>query len=377
MTPCPSPETLAARLSHELDPVTRSLVEAHLVACERCRLRTLLLEEPRVGAASTDAMKGDRPMGNHLEPEDVYGLIEKSLSNKRRREVEEHLDECAVCVRYVASVLAAEAPPSAEEEASLEEMPGSNLDDLLARLRPAIVATSPASHRLPSLTWTSMWKVAAGVAGFALFLWLAYAHVIAPLRSRNLIAQATTDLVALRQATGRLPLRYIPEFARARVTRSGFDLADPEEHSMEEAIGSRLRRAVELAPRDARARTALGLFFLDTGRLDDAEAQLQEAVDIDPQSVEALNGLSVIDFDRALRTPSRADELRQEGLALLRRALAIDGRNLMILFNLAIYYQETGQAQEARRAWLAYTSQDGTSEWSAVAQENLRSLGFR
>ncbi|MGH9463156.1 MAG: tetratricopeptide repeat protein [Vicinamibacteria bacterium] len=322
-------------------------------------------------------MKDSEPTDGHLEPEDIYGFIEKSLSARRSREVQDHLDRCAECVRYVATVLAAEAPPTGDEEAALSRLPDSNASDLLARLRPRIVATSPASHRTARLTWAKALPVAAGIMGLALFSWWAYATVISPLRSRNLIAQATTDWIALRQGTGRLPLRYVPGFQRGRVTRSGFDSADPDEQALETSIESRLRRAIELAPRDADARTALGLFLLDAARLDEAETLLREALELDPDSVEALNGLGAIYYDRSLRQPSQNEELRQEGLALLRRALAIDEHNLMVLYNLAVFYQETGLPQTARRAWLAYTSQDSTSEWAAVAQENLRLLGFR
>ena len=377
MTRCPSPDELAARLSHELDPLAQSVVETHLGVCERCRLRTLLLEQPRIHWASGGAMKDEQPTEGHLEPEDVFGLIERSLSGKRRKEVEDHLDRCTDCVRYAARVLAAEAPASAEEEAALAELPESSPSDLLARLRPRIVATSPGSLRARRLTWAKILPAAAGIVGFTLFLWWAYAYIISPVRSRHLVAQATTDLIALRQATGRLSLRYIPGFQRARVTRSGFDVADPDEQAIEEAIESRLSRAVELAPRDAGARTALGLFLLDTGRLDESEMALQAALELDPNSVAALNGLSVLYFERALRAPSQADELRQQGLSLLRRARSLDEDNLMVLFNLAAYYQETGSLQVARRAWLAYLSQDGTSEWSEVARENLTTPGFR
>jgi tetratricopeptide (TPR) repeat protein len=322
-------------------------------------------------------MKDSEPTDGHLEPEDIYGFVEKSLSARRSREVQDHLDRCAACVRYVATVLAAEAPPSVEEEAALSRLPDSNAGDLLARLRPRIVATSPGSHRTARLTWAKVLPVAAGIVGLALFSWWAYATVISPLRSRNLIAQATTDWIILRQGTGRLPLRYVPGFQRGHVTRSGFNSADPDEQALETSIESRLRRAIELAPRDAGARTALGLFLLDAARLDEAETLLREALELDPDSVEALNGLSAIYYDRSLRQPSQAEELRQEGLAFLRRALTIDEHNLMILYNLAVFYQEAGLPQTARRAWLAYTSQDATSEWAAVAQENLKLLGFR
>jgi cytochrome c-type biogenesis protein CcmH/NrfG len=381
MTRCPSADELAAYARHELDPLTQGIVETHVGACERCRLGTLLLDGPNIPLKAGDPMTDSEFTDGHLEPEDVYGFIEKSLSARRSREVQDHLDRCAECVRYVATVLAAEAPPTGEEDAVLSRSPDSSARDLLARLRPRIVATSPPSHRLPHrtarLTWAKVLPVAAGIVGFALFSWWAYATVISPLRSRNLIAQATTDWIVLRQGTGRLPLRYVPGFQRGHATRSGFDSADSDEQALEISIESRLRRAIELAPRDARARTALGLFLLDAARLDEAETLLREALELDPDSVEALNGLSAIYYDRSLRQPSQAEELRQEGLTLLRRALTIDEHNLMVLYNLAVFYQEDGLPQTARRAWLAYTSHDATSEWAAVAQENLKLLGFR
>ena len=219
--------------------------------------------------------------------------------------------------------------------------------------------------------------VAAAVAGMALFLVWVQSYVIAPLRSRNLVARAITDLISLRQGTGRVPLRYIAGFQRALVTRSGFDQADPAEQAMEAEIESRLRRAVELAPRELGTRIALGLYLLDSGRLDEAEASLREALELDPNEVEAINGLGVLYFERSLRDPSRAGELKREGLSLLLRAREIDPDNLMVLYNLAVFYQETGAFLTARQAWLAYMDKDARSEWSEVARENLRSLGFR
>jgi len=104
---------------------------------------------------------------------------------------------------------------------------------------------------------------------------------------------------------------------------------------------------------------------------------LREALELDPNEVEAINGLGVLYFERSLRDPSRAGELKREGLSLLLRAREIDPDNLMVLYNLAVFYQETGAFLTARQAWLAYMDKDARSEWSEVARENLRSLGFR
>ena len=377
MSRCSSPETLAAHTREELDPVRRREVEAHLATCERCRLGVLLISQPAATSGAGATMKAESPGEGHLEPQEVYQLIEKSLSGKKRREVEDHLDRCPECVRYVATVLAAEAPASVEEEAALRQIPSASPAQLLDGLRSRIVATSPGSRRGWRLNWGKVMPVAAAVAGMALFLVWVQSYVIAPLRSRNLVARAITDLISLRQGTGRVPLRYIAGFQRALVTRSGFDQADPAEQAMEAEIESRLRRAVELAPREVGARIALGLYLLDSGRLDEAEASLREVIELDPNVVEAINGLGVLYFERSLRDPSRAGELKREGLSLLLRAREIDPDNLMVLYNLAAFYQETGAFLTARQAWLAYLNEDARSEWSEVARENLRSLGFR
>jgi hypothetical protein len=48
----------------------------------------------------------------------------------------------------------------------------------------------------------------------------------------------------------------------------------------------------------------------------------------------------------------------------------------MVAYNLAVFYQDLGLLPEARQAWTVYLAKDPTSEWAAVASDNLRSLGF-
>jgi tetratricopeptide (TPR) repeat protein len=277
----------------------------------------------------------------------------------------------------VATVLGSDRPASTEEEAALSQIPESTPAELLARLRGRIIATSPGSQRRFRLNWGTVLPVAAAAVAFAILFVLMHSYVVAPVRSRRLAAQAIAELVTIRQGTGRVPLRYISGFDRARVTRSGFDVVDPAEEAVEAAIESRFRRAVELAPREVQARLGLGLFLLDSGRLDESEAQLREAWELDPHSVRVINGLGVLYFERSRQDPDRAAELKREGLDLLQRAQAMDPENLMVSYNLAVFYQEMGSITAARRAWLAYLDRDRRSEWAQVARENLELIGGR
>ena len=377
---CPSPSVLAAHARGKLDPAILGGVETHLAACERCQLAVLLLREPSAFTKEGNAMNSDPPTEGHLSPEEVYHFIEGTLSRSQRAEVEDHLDSCVDCLRDVATAFGSEKPPSANEEAALNEHPHPTPAELLTRLRSRIIETSPSSQR--KLPWSQLrttLPIAAAVAGFAILFFVIQSYVIAPMSSRRLVAQATDALINIRQGTGRVPLRYIPGFERARVTRSGFDVTDPEQEAIEAEIELRFRRAVALAPNEVTAKLALGLFLLDAGRLKEAETELREASELAPESVTVavLNGMAVLHFEKALREPDQAAALMREGLGLLQRARSIEPENLMVLYNLAVFYQEAGSGNLAAQYWLAYLTQDPSSEWSQVARENLDLLRGR
>ncbi len=375
---CPSPNVLAAHARGKLDPTTLSGVETHLAACERCQLAVLLLREPSAFTEEGNAMNSDPPTEGHLSPEEVYHFIEGTLSRSQRAKVEDHLDSCVDCLRDVAAALGSEKPPSADEEAALNGLPNPTPAKHLARLRTRTIATSPSSQRkLPWRHLRTTLPIAAALAGFAILFFVIQSYVIAPMSSRRLVAQATDALINIRQGTGRVPLRYIPGFERARVTRSGFDVTDPEQEAIEAEIELRFRRAVALAPHEITAKLALGLFLLDAGRLEESETELREASELAPDSVAVMNGMAVLYFEKGLREPDQAAVLMREGLALLQRARGFEPENLMVLYNLAVFYQETGSANLAAQYWLSYLAQDPNSEWSQVAQENLDLLRGR
>jgi cytochrome c-type biogenesis protein CcmH/NrfG len=87
--------------------------------------------------------------------------------------------------------------------------------------------------------------------------------------------------------------------------------------------------------------------------------------------------MAVLYFEKGLREPNEAPALMREGLVLLQRARGIEPENVMVLYNLAVFYQETGSANLAAQYWLSYLAQDPNSEWSQVAHENLDLLRSR
>lgn len=321
-------------------------------------------------------MSTDRPSTQHLSPEEAFSFVENTLSRGLRRSVETHLDSCDECVEYLASVLRLQCTSDSEGE-SKDEVPGNvprrSSEELLHRLRPHIIASSPGKGGPRRFGWVWNQWVPAAVAAAVLILGFVLIQqlVLTPARGLQLATRAITELVTLRQGTGRIPLRYVPGFHRARVTRSGFDAVDP----IEEQIEAYLRKAVELAPREVESQTALGLYLLDKGALEEAETRLQKALEIEPESLAAKNALAVVYYENALRDSQAAQGFLRRGLALLREAQRQHPEDVQITFNMGMFYQQLGFEDRARLTWSNYLKLDPDSEWAEVAMEKLDELG--
>ncbi|MFQ5793155.1 MAG: hypothetical protein ACE5JI_22010, partial [Acidobacteriota bacterium] len=263
----------------------------------------------------------DGPPEGHLSPEEVYRFLERTAARSELRSIERHLDECRDCVGYLGTVMRSSRCATPEEAQALSRLPARSAPELYRRLRPRIVATSPSSmaRRGFGWNWPKLLATATSLAGLLAVLWVIESQLIAPARSRRLAAQALDQLVELRQGTGRIPLRYVDGFERARMTRSSFAPAG-QDRQREDDIEARLERAVQLAPGELAAHLALGLFWLDGGAVESAEGELRRALEIDRESIEAANGLAVVLYERALRAPDEARELKRQGLALLEDA---------------------------------------------------------
>jgi tetratricopeptide (TPR) repeat protein len=307
---------------------------------------------------------------DHLSAEELYELIEDRLSRRKLKVVEAHLADCADCVETLAMVLRAERPASREEQEILAKAsrlsPKLSNDELLARLRPHIDASAAPGAGFEwkpmIVTFVLAALIFSGGSIVRTRFWL-------PAVSRRAAVETLAALVELRQATGRIPLRYIAEFERAGVVRSGFDTANDGEVQ----LVANLRAAVERAP-ETEALLVLGLLLLDDGQLNEAEELLTRVRDQDPGSVSAVNGLAVIHYERARIDPDGGHAFHQRGLALLREAEALDPEDLSVLYNYGKFYQAMDMHYPAVRALRRYIDKDQASQWAEEAAYDLAKL---
>ena len=304
----------------------------------------------------------------HLDPLDFQAFLEGTLPRGRKREVDSHLDGCAACVETLSMIVRADRPASREEQAVLARIPEPSTAELAGRLRPAIAGTAPGARK-GSLDWRPLLAAAAIFLTIGAGGWMVYTRSWLPAQSRRIAQETLSTMIELRQATGRIPLRYIAEFERASVTRSGFDEEDPAE----EALLANLKGAVARAP-VREAVVTLGLLLLDSGRLDEAESLFQQALEENGASVDALNGLAVVYYEKAQRDPESTHSLLQRGLAYLRQAQAAAPEDLRVLYNFGRYYEALEMRQPAINAWGRYLEKDKASQWAEEAAYQLAQL---
>jgi tetratricopeptide (TPR) repeat protein len=304
----------------------------------------------------------------HLDPLDFHELLEGTLSRSRRREVDSHLDDCSDCVETLSMIVRADRPASRAEQAELARIPDPPATHVAARLRPAIAASASRTKN-SSVEWTPLLAAAAVLIFLGTGGWYVYTERWLPASSRRIASDTLLAMVELRQATGRIPLRYITEFERASVTRSGFD----EENPAEEALLSNLRTAVERAPAKE-AVVTLGLLLLDDGALDEAESLFQQVLETEAASVDALNGLAVVYYEKAQRDSESSYRLLQRGLAYLRQAQSAAPEDLRVLYNFGRYYEALEMKPAAIQAWSRYLEKDKASQWAEEAVYQLAQL---
>jgi tetratricopeptide (TPR) repeat protein len=305
---------------------------------------------------------------SHLDANDFHAYLEGILSRGRKREVDSHLEGCAECVETLAAIVRADRPATREEQAELARIPERAASEVVARLRPAISA-SVAKGRKTAVELRQLLGAAAIFITLGGGIWYVYTERFLPASSRRIASETLSAMVELRQATGRIPLRYITELERASVTRSGFDEEDP----MEEELIQKLRTAVGRAPVKEAVLT-LGLLLLDDGELDEAESLFQQALEEEGGSVDALNGLAVVYYEKAQRDPETSYGLLQRGLAYLRQAQAAAPEDLRVLYNFGKYYEALEMKPAAIQAWSRYIEKDKSSQWTEEAVYQLAQL---
>jgi tetratricopeptide (TPR) repeat protein len=304
----------------------------------------------------------------HLDPSDFLHFIEGRLARGRKLQVEAHLDGCAECVESLGRIVRAGRPATRKEQAELARVPELRPSEVLERLRPAIAA-SGLSEGKGAVPWKPLLAAAVLILSLGALFWHLYTDRFLPARSRRIAKDTLEGMVALRQATGRIPLRYIHELERASVTRSGFDERDPAE----ELLLSNLRAAIARAPAKE-ALVTLALLLLDDGQLDEAERLFHQVLEEDPESVDAWNGLAVVHYEKAQRDSEGSYRLLQQGLLYLRKAQAAEPEDLRVLYNFGRFYEALEMKGAAIQAWTRYLRKDAASQWAEEAAYQLAQL---
>lgn len=124
------------------------------------------------------------------------------------------------------------------------------------------------------------------------------------------------------------------------------------------------RNALLLAGPDAEGCFNLGNVLYGLDRPAEASQRYLQAVEIDPNYVEAWNNLG-----NALALLDRYDD----AIASYRQALSVEPHYADVHYNLAEALEQSDRSDEARAHWFAYLAEDSTSDLAAKVRRRLAS----
>lgn len=168
-------------------------------------------------------------------------------------------------------------------------------------------------------------------------------------------------------------------YARYSVTRgeqSSDAATDPA--TLRLAESSLLKAATE-NPSDARARHALGLFYLSEKQFDKALAEFNAAREAAPDDAAVNADIGAAYLEKARRAESAGGEAEtMENLAraieAIDRALAKNPQMTEALFNRALVLEKMNFPDQAREAWEKYLEIEKNPDWATEARQHLERL---
>lgn len=180
----------------------------------------------------------------------------------------------------------------------------------------------------------------------------------------ELVIAAGNDRTVVGRLTGGFqhgPLRS-PSRAGIPTTESGLALL---------AAAGRAQAAAQLTS-DAKTLHAYGVAVLLLGNHDSAIANLQAAVDLDPEQPALLNDLAVAFAERAVRANRASDYPR--ALEFSQRALQLEPDHEEALFTRAAALEWMGLHERAIEGWNEYLRADSASGWADEARSRITGL---
>lgn len=134
----------------------------------------------------------------------------------------------------------------------------------------------------------------------------------------------------------------------------------------------------------AESYNALGIYYLTERKFDDAIAQFENGLKINPNNAEINSNLGAAYFEKAGQSKDDEKlEILPKALESLNKAIELDNSRTEALFNKALVLQELNLPRDAIKTWNEYLEKDKTSKWATEAQkkleelENLKTNGYK
>jgi cytochrome c-type biogenesis protein CcmH/NrfG len=354
---------------------TEDWVEQHLADCPSCRSRVLdfqrtrfaLLPDPKVNKVSTSDCSSEA---------DLRNLAAGLYPDPKASQLKAHAATCGRCgpllQEYIEDFSDESSP---EEQAFLDQLRSASPEFRQQKAREMferkMLKKNPViPEPVPSTDWRRFfsWKwilvpALPAVAIIAVGIW--YLQRDTPEKVEKQLAQASTEQ---RMMEMRWPGA---EWAQRLPQERGSSTKQPP--VLFEAKSSILRN-LKKNPKDWRWLHELGAEEVLEHHLDDAVADLTQALQIRPNSTAIMLDLATAHFQRGRATQNSSDY--RQAVELLGKVLEAEPNNAVALFNRAILYQEMSPPlyDLAIQDWDHYLDLDKNGPWHNEAQNRKSQL---
>jgi len=343
-------------------------------------------------------MKGNNvtsrtPEGNgHLTDQEIASYSAGALASEQERRVQRHCIDCAACREELTLVMRALQPDDSIDrrpefaallEAGVQSARKALRKYPMAEAQPAlpqgtaqgVESGRPAAPR----NWLTGWfapprRLAFAALACALLLalpawWLWQRDRTVERAMTSLRKSWTINRPLESRVTGDFPpLPY------ERVRSAAAPTAAPANQDQLLAAEVELKRAV--ADRGApQARHALARLHLLKLELDQAETQLQQSLEAEPNNAAAHADMAALYYERGAADRSFPALARAAQEA--QKAIALAPKLPEAWFNLALIHEQMLLMTEAQKDWERYLELDATSKWAEEARARLQKLRQR
>lgn len=329
----PAETMIAAYAIGKCSPVEQATIDEHCFTCEKCRIRLSILLRVCASGGSVEERR---------ELERLFPLGIETIAQARQ-------DSEPLNSLHIAKDRQVFSPPS-----SFPQAQSLNFLDILYGF------VYPRRHQLGAIF------LAIAVVSGGSYYWYRSKH--SPLQNSlnavNLGYQNNRPLEA--RVTG---IDYQPYERK----RGGADDPDVNRDQINYALAE-LTHTVASNP-TAETRHALGKLYLMLHKFDEAERQMNLALEISPKNARLQTDLASLYYERS----KTGDPLSFLAKAVEHydNAIQIDPTLVEAWFNRALCYEQMQQLNKARDAWNKYLEMDKKSPWANEARDHLNKLQNR